>query len=136
MRYEPVSSLPNRPTCRYDTNPHTENSIDGDNVIPEENEDDYEDTNTTKTLKLISLLSILAATVAGISLVLFGIRDTFRYPAQHEMFTRVYFAALSLQAAGTAVVYVNEITGFLSYLLKCCRWRQDWGGRDLNVRVL
>lgn len=137
MRYEPSFAFTNTPTCPYDStaSPPRETDIDNDNDMPDGDEDNHEDSNTTKTLKLVSLLSILAAIAAGTFLILFGIRDTFRHPIQHEMFTRIYFASLSLQAAGTSVVYVNEITGFLSYLLNGCRWRQDWGGRNLRVRV-
>lgn len=134
LRYEPGFALTSPPNCLHDTNLHTEEDIDGDDLVNGE-DDDYEDDNTTKTLRIVSLLSVLAAVAASVLLILFSIMDTLRYPEQHEMLTRSYFVALSLEAAGTGVVYGNEIIGYISYLLHCCQWKQDWGGRNLTVRL-
>ncbi|RJE22502.1 hypothetical protein PHISCL_05145 [Aspergillus sclerotialis] len=134
IRYEPGFALTNPPECSYDAILHSEDDIHGDNLVAGEDEH-YEDDNTTKTLRVISLLSIIAAVAASVFLILFGIMDTLQYPEQHEMFTRSYFAALSLQAAGTGVVYGDEVTGYISYLLHRCQWKQDWGGRNLRVRL-
>lgn len=99
-------------------------------------EDDHEDVNIVKTLKLISLLSILAAVIASIALILFGVLDTFRHHDAHERLIRLCFAALALQAVGTAVVYVDDITWVVSCLSRCGRSRVEWRGKNLRVRVL
>jgi hypothetical protein len=81
----------------------------------------------TKTLKCISLLSLLAASTAAVAIVLFGLLDTFRFPHAHELILRVYLTALALQAAGTAVVFADEVVAVVLYLGRC--------GRESGLRV-
>ncbi|QMW43405.1 hypothetical protein G4B11_006775, partial [Aspergillus flavus] len=78
--------------------------------------EDEEDHETTRTLKLISLLAIFAAAVASIALILLAVMDTFRYKSAHHLFLQVCFAGLAIQSACTAIVYSNEVLGFVSYV--------------------
>lgn len=54
----------------------------------------------------------------------------------------MYFTALALQAAGTAVVYGEEISGFVVGFLGVSSGGstggngRDWGGRGGRVRLL
>lgn len=102
----------------------------------EVDDDDEEDTNITKTLRFISLLSVFAASTASIALILLSIMDTFRYHSVHYFFLQMCFSGLALQAAGTAVVYANEVVGFVSFLCNRGQWIHDWGKRSITVRVL
>lgn len=106
------------------------------NNTNEDDDDDDEDFNTTKTLRVISLLSVFAAITASTALVLLSILDTFRHRALHQFFLQICFSGLALQAAGTAVVYANEVVGFVSFLWNRGRWLHDWGGRSVTVRTL
>ncbi|BCR83885.1 uncharacterized protein ACHE_11287A [Aspergillus chevalieri] len=101
----------------------------------EVDDDDEEDTNITKTLRFISLLSVFAASTASIALILLSIMDTFRYHSVHYFFLQMCFSGLALQAAGTAVVYANEVVGFVSFLCNRGQWIHDWGKRSITVRV-
>ncbi|KKK15505.1 hypothetical protein AOCH_004444 [Aspergillus ochraceoroseus] len=94
-----------------------------------------EDHDTTKTLKMISLFSILAAGVAGASLILLSVMDTFRYKSAHHIFLRLCFAGLALQSAGTAIVYADEVLAVVSYLSHFGKVRYHWGGGTRKSRV-
>lgn len=98
--------------------------------------EDEEDHETTRTLKLISLLAIFAAAVASIALILLAVMDTFRYKSAHHLFLQVCFAGLAIQSACTAIVYSNEVLGFVSYVYHLGVWQHNWGRRSLRVRVL
>lgn len=98
--------------------------------------DDEDDTNITKTLRFISLLSVFAASTASVSLIMLSVMDTFRYHYVHFLFLQICFSGLALQAAGTAIVYANEVVGFVSFLCNRGRWIHDWGRRSITVRVL
>lgn len=100
-----------------------------------ENEDD-QDSNITKTLRFISLLSILAASIASTALIMLSVMDTFCHHLVHHFFLQLCFCGLALQAAGTAVVYANEVVGFISFLCNRGRWLHDWGERSIKVRIL
>lgn len=97
---------------------------------------DEEDLNITKTLRLISLFSVLAAGIASMALILLSILDTVRHRELHQLFLQICFAGLAVQAAGTAVVYANEVLGFVMYLWNRGQWVHDWGGRSVTVRIL
>ncbi|KAE8134041.1 Frag1/DRAM/Sfk1 family-domain-containing protein [Aspergillus pseudotamarii] len=97
--------------------------------------EDEEDHETTRSLKLISLLAIFAAGVASIALILLAVMDTFRYKSAHHLFLQVCFAGLAIQSACTAIVYSNEVLGFVSYVYHLGVWQHDWGRRSLRVRV-
>lgn len=97
--------------------------------------EDEEDHETTRTLKLISLLAIFAAAVASIALILLAVMDTFRYKSAHHLFLQVCFAGLAIQSACTAIVYSNEVLGFVSYVYHLGVWQHNWGRRSLRVRV-
>lgn len=130
-------STPNSNT--EDTNTNTNTTNTNANTVENETtetEDSDEDINTTKTLRLISLLSILAATTASTALILLSVMDTFRYHSVHHLFLQICFSGLALQAAGTAVVYANEVVGFVSFLYHRGRWLHDWGRRSVTVRIL
>ena len=112
------------------------NEVDDDDDDDDEEDDDEEDTNITKTLRFISLLSVFAASTASIALIMLSIMDTFRYHYVHFLFLQICFSGLALQAAGTAIVYANEVVGFVSFLCNRGRWIHDWGRRSITVRVL
>ncbi|KAF7595169.1 hypothetical protein BBP40_007136 [Aspergillus hancockii] len=97
--------------------------------------DEEEDHDTTRTLQLISLISIFAAGVAGTALILLAVMDTFRYKAAHHIFLRLCFAGLAIQSALTAIVYSNEVIGFVSYVYHMRIWHHDWGRKTERVRV-
>lgn len=97
---------------------------------------DEEDLNTTKTLRLISLFSVLAAVTASTALILLSILDTVRHRTLHQLFLQICFSGMAVQAAGTAVVYANEVLGFVMYLWNRGQWSHDWGGRSVTVRIL
>ncbi|KAH8423002.1 uncharacterized protein LDX57_000758 [Aspergillus melleus] len=107
--------------------PHL-NEHDGD-------EDEEEDHETTKTLKVVSLLAIFAASVASTALILLGVMDTFRYKRLHHLFLRICFSGLAVQSACTAIVYSNEVLGFVSYVYHLGIWQHGWGKRSQRVRV-
>lgn len=111
------------------TNNNDQRSTTGDDT-------DEEDLNTTKTLRLISLLSVLAAVTASTALILLSILDTVRHRTLHQLFLQICFSGLAVQAAGTAVVYANEVLGFVLYLWNRGQWLHDWGGRSVTVRIL
>lgn len=102
----------------------------------EPDEDDEEDHETTKTLKIVSLLAIIAASVASTALILLGVMDTFRYKRLHHLFLRICFSGLAVQSACTAIVYSNEVLGFVSFVYHLGIWQHDWGKRSQRVRVL
>ena len=145
MRYEPGFALLKAAHPRFHrrgsdlnrdhiiTNTNTNNASDTNNGS--ENEDD-QDSNITKTLRFISLLSILAASIASIALIMLSVMDTFRHHLVHHLFLQLCFCGLALQAAGTAVVYANEVIGFISFLCNRGRWLHDWGERSIKVRIL
>ena len=112
------------------------NSNEADDNDDNDDDDDEEDTNITKTLRFISLLSVFAASTASIALIMLSIMDTFRYHYVHFLFLQICFSGLALQAAGTAIVYANEVVGFVSFLCNRGRWIHDWGRRSITVRVL
>ncbi|KAE8146142.1 Frag1/DRAM/Sfk1 family-domain-containing protein [Aspergillus avenaceus] len=129
VRYEPGFALVKGPreTLVDDRSDH-EDSDDS-------HSEDEEDHETTRTLKLISLLAIFAAGVASTALILLAVMDTFRYKNVHHIFLRTCFAGLAVQSACTAVVYSNEVLGFVSYVYHMGIWQHDWGKRSLRVRV-
>ena len=106
-------------------------SNDNDN-----NSEDDQESNITKTLRFISLLSILAASLASAALIMLSVMDTFRHHLVHYLFLQLCFCGLALQAAGTAVVYANEVIGFISFLCNRGRWLHDWGERSIKGRIL
>ena len=129
-----TSATPNtEDTATANANTNTNTVVENETT---ETEDSDEDTNTTKTLRLISLLSILAAATASTALILLSVMDTFRYHSLHHLFLQICFSGLALQAAGTAVVYANEVVGFVSFLYHGGRWLHDWGRRSVTVRIL
>lgn len=160
MRYEPgFALLNNQPHdhryerdcaqlwCSRDGNENNDDDDDADNNNNNtaNNNDhrsttgddtDEEDLNTTKTLRLISLFSVLAAVTASTALILLSILDTVRHRALHQLFLQICFSGLAVQAAGTAVVYANEVLGFVLYLWNRGQWLHDWGGRSVTVRIL
>ncbi|GAD97812.1 hypothetical protein AOR_1_1722194 [Paecilomyces variotii No. 5] len=85
----------------------------------EEDESVLATTNMTKSRAAISLVSIVAAIVAAMGLVLLGVMDTFRYHQAHSILLKICFAGLALTAAGTVVVYAEEVVSFLA------RWEGD-----------
>jgi len=121
-----------------DTSDQNDNDINNHDHSNEAgtDDDDEEDTNITRTLRFISLLSVFAASTASIALIMLSIMDTFRYHSVHYFFLQMCFSGLALQAAGTAVVYANEVVGFVSFLCNRGRWIHDWGKRSITVRVL
>ncbi|KAL1871761.1 hypothetical protein Plec18167_006911 [Paecilomyces lecythidis] len=52
-------------------------------------------------------------------LILLGVMDTFRYHEAHSVLLKICFAGLALTAAGTVVVYAEEVVSFLA------RWEGD-----------
>ncbi|OJJ35693.1 hypothetical protein ASPWEDRAFT_111076 [Aspergillus wentii DTO 134E9] len=136
VRYEPGFALVRCPG--YNEDDMIDNNDNGINETNNSNDDDdidEEDDNIAKTLRVISLLSIFAAGVASTALILLAIMDTFRYHHAHKFFLRICFAGLALQAAGTAIVYANEVVGFVYFLYNGGRWQHNWGNRSLRVRV-
>ena len=121
--------------CARDRDGSNDDDHDGDDG-GRETDTSEEDFNTVKTLRVISLLSVFAAILASTALVLLSILDTFRHRSLHQFFLQICFSGLALQAAGTAVVYANEVVGFVSYLWNRGRWLHDWGGRSVTVRIL
>lgn len=111
-------------------------SAPSDTSTDTDTESEDEDPNTTRSLKLISLLSIFAAAVASTALILLSVMDTFRYKVAHHIFLRICFAGLAVQSACTAIVYANEVLGFVAYVHHLGKWQHDWGRRSLRVRVL
>ncbi|KAF5863145.1 hypothetical protein ETB97_010604 [Aspergillus alliaceus] len=120
VRYEPGFALLKRPLLdnrnhngghNYVENSNLNYDDPDDNQSPSEDEEDYE---TTRTLRLISLLSIFAASVASMALILLAVMDTFRYKSAHHVFLQVCFAGMAIQSACTAIVYSNEVLGFVS----------------------
>ncbi|KAF9887654.1 hypothetical protein FE257_009747 [Aspergillus nanangensis] len=103
----------------------------GDEEVEEEEDEDH---STTRTLKLISLLSIFAAGLASTALILLSVMDTFRYKIAHHIFLRLCFAGLAIQSACTAIVYSNEVLGFVSYVYHLGTWKHDWGNRSSPLR--
>lgn len=128
--YEDSSSAP--------VDEHRDEADPNSHVHPHVNEhdDDDEDHETTKTLKVVSLLAIFAASVASAALILLGVMDTFRYKRLHHVFLRICFSGLAVQSACTAIVYSNEVLGFVSYVYHLGIWQHDWGKRSQRVRVL
>ncbi|KAE8378701.1 hypothetical protein BDV26DRAFT_184527 [Aspergillus bertholletiae] len=61
--------------------------------------------------------------------------DTFRYKGAHHLFLQVCFAGLAIQSVCTAIVYSNEVLGFVSYVYHLGIWQHDWGRRSLRVRA-
>ncbi|KAL4898387.1 Frag1/DRAM/Sfk1 family-domain-containing protein [Aspergillus ambiguus] len=130
VRYEPGFALVQARTPAEDAEGSSSQ------VHPHEPDNPHdEDDNTTRTLKLISLLSIFAAGVASTALILLSVMDTFRYKIAHHIFLRICFAGLAVQSACTAIVYFNEVLGFVSFVHHLGRWQHDWGRRHLRVRV-
>ena len=118
------------------TNANTETNNASDTNNPSSDNEDDQDSNITKTLRFISLLSILAASLASTALIMLSVMDTFRHHLVHHFFLQLCFCGLALQAAGTAVVYANEVIGFISFLCNRGRWLHDWGERCIKVRIL
>ena len=117
-------------------NTQTNNASDTNNANNGSENEDEQDSNITKTLRFISLLSILAASLASAALIMLSVMDTFRHHLVHHLFLQLCFCGLALQAAGTAVVYANEVIGFISFLCNRGRWLHDWGERSIKVRIL
>ncbi|PLB45395.1 hypothetical protein P170DRAFT_512097 [Aspergillus steynii IBT 23096] len=150
VRYEPGFALVRCPaeassiaTGRGDVSPapvadDRDDANPDSHVHPHVNEHDDvddEDHETTKTLKFVSLLAIFAASVASTALILLGVMDTFRYKRLHHVFLRICFSGLAVQSACTAIVYSNEVLGFISYVYHLGIWQHDWGKRSQRVRV-
>ncbi|KAE8405264.1 Frag1/DRAM/Sfk1 family-domain-containing protein [Aspergillus pseudonomiae] len=120
VRYEPGFALVKCPVTdnRNDNGDHDlpghSSSYLSDCGYQDSDSEEEEDHETTRTLKLISLLAIFAAGVASIALILLAVMDTFRYKSAHHLFLQVCFAGLAIQSASTAIVYSNEVLGFVS----------------------
>ncbi|KAJ9267211.1 hypothetical protein DTO195F2_444 [Paecilomyces variotii] len=107
----------------YPPNNNTNNPPTTNNRTHEEDDDDEEadlsGTNLTKSRAVISLVSLVSAIIAAMGLILLGVMDTFRYHQAHSVLLKICFAALALTAAGTVVVYAEEVVSFLA------RWEGD-----------
>ena len=57
----------------------------------------------------VSVLSVISGCVAGASLFLLGVMDTYRYHEEHTIFLASYFSGLVACAVGTCVVYWEQI---------------------------
>ncbi|RAK72908.1 uncharacterized protein BO72DRAFT_500579 [Aspergillus fijiensis CBS 313.89] len=113
---------------------------DNNNDNPDETEDDDvkddESPTTIATLKLISLVAIFSAGMASTALIFLAVMDTFRYHFAHAVLLRVCFGGLALQSFGTAIVYSNEVLGFVAFLTHGGVWQPRWGERrKVRVRV-
>lgn len=141
VRYEPGFALVKCPLLDNRNHNGGHNYVENSNLIyddPDDNQspsEDEEDYDTTRTLRLISLLSIFAASVASMALILLAVMDTFRYKSAHHVFLQVCFTSMAIQSACTAIVYSNEVLGFVSYVYHLGIWQHDWGKRSLRVRV-
>ncbi|OJK03277.1 hypothetical protein ASPACDRAFT_1865378 [Aspergillus aculeatus ATCC 16872] len=113
---------------------------DNNNDNPDETDDDDvrddESPATIATFKLISLLAIFSAGMASTALIFLAVMDTFRYHFAHAVLLRVCFGGLALQSFGTAIVYSNEVLGFVAFLTHGGVWQPRWGERHkVRVRV-
>ncbi|RAL10738.1 uncharacterized protein BO97DRAFT_406732 [Aspergillus homomorphus CBS 101889] len=111
-------------------------TADKNDTADEPDKDDEESPSTIAALKLVSLFSIFSAGMASTALILLGVMDTFRYHFAHAVLLRVCFGGLALQAAGTAIVYSNEVLGFVAFLTHGGVWQRRWRRRRrVRVRV-
>jgi hypothetical protein len=97
---------------RHDENgqdAENENDEEESNILPEQVKQIIEIVSDERTKKLLSALTVLAAVVAALSLVLLGILDTFRFTEAHRTLLMICLAGLAFEAAGTAVLYADEV---------------------------
>lgn len=134
--YGTINDSNSNDTSQNDNDNDNNHEFSNSNEVDDDDDDDEEETNITKTLRFISLLSVFAASTASVALILLSIMDTFRYHYVHFLFLQICFSGLALQAAGTAIVYANEVVGFVSFLCNRGRWIHDWGRRSITVRIL
>lgn len=116
MRYEYFPPPINPPNNNTNNPPTTNNRNHEDD---EDEEADLSATHLTKSRAVISLVSLVAAIIAAMGLILLGVMDTFRYHQAHSVLLKICFAGLALTAAGTVVVYAEEVVSFLA------RWEGD-----------